>query len=201
MQTAWKVTEADRDEKGSIKVASDEPRSLADLLPKPSEVKPDARRQPWTRTDLLENFPKGFELATLAAVALIAAFVVIYAWATPETPTAAPVARPQVAPTVQPTAAPTSAPAPTATPVIPTPAPVQPVAVPAPAPAAAPVAAPVPCTQDTAPYVVSRRVMDGTLPIGEVVGFSCVSAAEAEANADEHEAEVRNSYAATREAR
>jgi hypothetical protein len=190
MQTAWKVTEADRDDAGKIKVASDEPRSLADLLPKPSEVKQDARRQPWTRV----------ELATLAGVALIAAFVVIYAWSVPNTPPAPPVARPTLvatlAPTSAPTVPPTAAPVPTAPPLPPPPpAVVEPVAVPA------PVAAPVPCTRDIAPYVVSRRVLSGTLPIGEVVGFSCESAADAEAHADEHEAEVRQSYQATREAR
>ena len=61
MQTAWKVTEADRDDKGSIKVGSDEPRSLADLLPKSEPIKQDTTRQAWTRA----------EVATLASVTAI----------------------------------------------------------------------------------------------------------------------------------
>jgi hypothetical protein len=99
MQTAWKITEADRDERGFVKV-NDEPRSLADLLPKPEEIRQDAKRQPWTRK----------ELGALAVVALCAAFVVIYAWATPGTATAPPL-RQTTAPTLQPTSAPTAAPA------------------------------------------------------------------------------------------
>lgn len=69
MQTTWKVTEADRDEKGNIKLGDTpvEPRSLADLLPKPETIKQDATRQPRQRA----------ELATLAAVALMAAFVLV----------------------------------------------------------------------------------------------------------------------------
>ena len=249
MDTTWKITEADRDAAGSIKVdgvAPTEPRSLADLLPKPAEIKADAQRQPWTRTN-----------ATLAAVALCAAFVLAYAWATPSTPSAPPVPRQTTVPTLQPTAAPTAAPTPAAalvgyfdycdpasvapitanqitrvigtagdgwrlvdvgnarvwiaadllptgipadvplpdlTPRRPAPAPaVQPVS----APVAPPVAPPAPCTQDIAPYVTRRQVLAGTLPIGEAMGFSCTSAAEAEANASAHEAEVRASYQAT----
>jgi hypothetical protein len=70
---------------------------------------------------------------------------------------------------------------------------------PAPAvqPVAAPVSAPAPCSQDIAPYVVHRQVQAGGMPIGAAVGFSCTSAAAAEANASAHEAEVRASYAAT----
>jgi hypothetical protein len=47
MQTTWKVTPADRDEQGSIKVATDapaEPRSLAELLPTPENIKQEAAR-------------------------------------------------------------------------------------------------------------------------------------------------------------
>ena len=69
--------------------------------------------------------------------------------------------------------------------------------VPAVQPVSVPTAAPVPCTQDIAPYVVSRRVLAGTLPIGEVTGWSCTSAAEAEANANAQEAQVRASDQAT----
>src|SRR6266540_3039213 len=99
MDTMWKITEADRDAAGNIKVGGDEPRSLADLLPTPKAIKQDARRQPWTRV----------ELATLAAVALMAALVLIYAWATPGTPPAPPQARQTALPTVPATAAPTVA--------------------------------------------------------------------------------------------
>ncbi len=60
-----------------------------------------------------------------------------------------------------------------------------------------PAPAPVACAADTAPYRVERQVLVGTLPVGAAMGFSCVSAAEAEANASAHEAEVRASYAAT----
>lgn len=103
MDGTWKVTEADRDAAGNITVdgiAPAEPRSLADLLPKPEAIKQDAKRQPWTRK----------ELATLAAVALCAAFVLVYAWATPRAPTAAPTPRATAGATVQPTAPPIEAP-------------------------------------------------------------------------------------------
>ncbi len=83
MHTAWKVTEADRDAAGSIKVnsvAPAEPPSLADLLPKPAEIRKDTTRMLWTRT----------ELATLATMALMVAFIVVYAWATPKAPAAPP---------------------------------------------------------------------------------------------------------------
>jgi hypothetical protein len=42
--------------------------------------------------------------------------------------------------------------------------------------------------------------MLGTLPIGEITGWSCTSAAEAEAQAAAQEAQVRASYAKTSEA-
>jgi len=185
--TTWTITPADRDEQGSIKVQSDEPRSLADLLPRPSEVTQDAKRQPWTRLDA----------ATLAVVGLCAAFVLIYAWSTPRAPTVPPQARVTTVATLQPTAAPTVPPAtPVATPLatsVPTdePAPVFAPAVEQPAAEVAP------CSADIAQYRVERQVLVGTLPIGAAMGFSCASAAEAEANASAHEAEVRASYAAT----
>jgi hypothetical protein len=97
-----------------------------------------------------------------------------------------------------PAGAPVAEPLPDLTPRRPVLAPSAP--APAMQPVAAPTAAPVPCTQDIAPYVVSRRVLAGTLPIGAATGFSCVSAAEAEANAAAHEAEVRASYAKSSEA-
>jgi hypothetical protein len=71
---------------------------------------------------------------------------------------------------------------------------------PRPAPASMPVAAPAPCTRENAAYIITCQVQAGTLPIGEVTGFSCTSAAEAEANAAAHEAEVRSNYAKTSEA-
>lgn len=98
-------TAADRDDRGFVKApASQEPRSLADLLPKPEAIKQDAaRRQPWTR----------LELAMLAAVALLAVFVLIYAWTTPRTPTVPAAPRQTTVATLQPTStsgAPTAAP-------------------------------------------------------------------------------------------
>lgn len=244
MQTTWKITEADRDDAGKIKVGSTapaEPRSLADLLPKPEEIRKDAQRQKLTRQ----------ELATLAVVALLAAFALVYAWTTPSATPAPPHARPTAIATLAPTAAATVAPAtpvrllaafaapdgvtlgtieatrpytvtahyssdwiqadvqgsgriwlraadlpgvamagPDLEPPTPRPAPVA-------APVSAPAAAPAPCSADTAPYRVERQVLAGTLPIGAAMGFSCTSAAEAEANASQHEAEVRANYAAT----
>lgn len=240
-------TEADRDDRGFVKAPA-EPRSLADLLPKPSDIKQDAQRQPWTRK----------ELAGLGAVALMALFILIYAWATPTAPTAPPVPRATAVATAQPTTAPTAAPVgaaalvgffdytdpatatalttaqitrvigtagddwrlvdvgnarvwiaadhvpigipaanplPDLAPRRPTPAPSAP--APVAQPVAAPVAVPAPCTADIAPYVVSRRVQAGTLPIGEVTGWSCVSAAEAEASATTQEQQVHASYQAT----
>lgn len=102
MQTTWKVTAADRDGQGKIRV--DEPRSLADLLPAPDAIKQDSKHQTWTRQ----------EVAGLAVVALIAAFVLVYAWSTPSAPVAqierALVVQPTVPP-ARPTAPPTAAPA------------------------------------------------------------------------------------------
>jgi hypothetical protein len=45
--------------------------------------------------------------------------------------------------------------------------------------------------------VVTRQVQAGTLPIGEVTGWSCTSAAEAEAAAATQEQQVHASYQAT----
>jgi hypothetical protein len=246
----WRISEADRNADGKIKSSAfddvpAEPRSLADLLPKPEAIKQDAarpQRQKLTRA----------ELATLAGVALIACFILIYAWTTPSAPTAPPVARPAAQPTVHATAAATAAPAPTplalvayfdyadpetATAIeapqiervvgqaggwrlvqvgaarvwllaeqlpagVPADSPLTDLAPrPTARPAVVPASPPAACTQDTAPYVVSRRVLLGTLPIGEATGFSCSSAAEAEAAAAQHEAEVRANYAKTSEAR
>src|SRR3954447_22937981 len=89
MQTTWKVTEADRDAAGSIKVDSippSEPRSLSDLLPKPADIRADAQR-------ITPQKMSRQELAALAVVTLMASFVIIYAWATPRPPTVVPVPR------------------------------------------------------------------------------------------------------------
>jgi len=91
-------TDADRDERGFVK-ATAEPRSLADLLPRSADIRQDAKRQRWTRG----------ELASLVVVGLCAAFVLIYAWATPTAPPAPPRAAPTTVATSQPTAAPTAA--------------------------------------------------------------------------------------------
>lgn len=102
--SAIHFTDADRDEKGFVKVP--EPRSLADLLLTPEAIQADAQRitpRTLTRT----------EWVTLVAVALMAAFVLIYAWSTPQTPVA-----PRSVPTavIMPTAAPAT-PVPTAAPI------------------------------------------------------------------------------------
>src|SRR5262245_27624807 len=102
METTWRITEADRDEAGKIRVeAPAEPRSLDDLLPKSGEIKQDAQRQRLTRS----------EAAGLTVVCLAAMFIIVYAYTTP---TAAPVSLPTPAATavatMQPTIAPTVAP-------------------------------------------------------------------------------------------
>lgn len=100
----WRITEADRDEQGFVRVdTTAEPRSLADLLPKPDAIKQEAKRQKLTKQ----------EATALGGVALMAAFILIYAWTTPAAPPAPPVARPTAIPTVQATAVPTAAPVPT----------------------------------------------------------------------------------------
>jgi hypothetical protein len=106
-------------------------------------------------------------------LALVALAVALLALArSPASPAAS---HPAVAP---PTAAPTITIAPSATPA--------PTITPAPSateePTAAPIVAPAatPCDPLTAPYQVKREIS----PIGRVVGVSCTSAAEAQANAD-----------------
>jgi hypothetical protein len=98
-----RFTDQDRDAHGFVKASAppQEPRSLADLLPRPAEIKQDARRHSWTRA----------ELAGLAVAALCAAFVLIYAWATPPAPPAPSQPRATPGSTAQPTAAATAAPA------------------------------------------------------------------------------------------
>lgn len=108
MQTTWKVTEADRNADGKIISsafgdAPAEPRSLADLLPKPEAIKQDARPQ---RQKLTKQ-----EATALGGVAIVAVVILAWAWLTPSAPTAAPTARPTLIPTLAATAAPTAAPA------------------------------------------------------------------------------------------
>ncbi|HEU5103499.1 MAG TPA: hypothetical protein VFU22_30980, partial [Roseiflexaceae bacterium] len=74
------------------------------LLPKPEAIKQNTARP--ARQKLTKP-----ELATLAGVALIAVFILVYAWATPAAPTAPATAHPTAIPTAQATAAPTAAPA------------------------------------------------------------------------------------------
>jgi len=97
-------TEADRDEHGRIKVARDEPRSLADLLPKPSEIRADAAR-------IVRQPPTRAEWAALIAVALIAAWIAIYAWSMPGAPTAREQPRATIMPTLLPSPLPVTPPA------------------------------------------------------------------------------------------
>lgn len=58
---------------------------------------------------------------------------------------------------------------------------------------AAPAAAPAPCDEYTAPYRVDRQVVIDGMPAGRVIGWSCESAADAEAQADEREGVLRES--------
>jgi len=106
MQTTWKVTTADRDGQGKIRV-DEEPRSLADLLPTPASIRADAARV------VPQNLSRG-EMGALTIVGLVAIFIVFYAWGTP---TAAPTPQieratimPPTVPPARPTAAPTAAP-------------------------------------------------------------------------------------------
>lgn len=99
--SSLQFTEADRDEKGFVTV---EPRSLADLLPTPEEIKASAK--PPTRKLTRK------EMGALAGVALLCLFALVWAWRTEPEPVSAPVtprptAQPTLAPTVQPTSAPT----------------------------------------------------------------------------------------------
>jgi hypothetical protein len=91
-------TEADRDEHGRIKVARDEPRSLADLLPTPAAIRADAQR-------IVRQPPTPIEWVTLIAVALIAAWIAIYAWSMPTSPTAREQPRQTALPTLPPSSA------------------------------------------------------------------------------------------------
>lgn len=176
----WKVTDADRDSDGRIWVTPPA-RTLADLLPaEPKEE--NTQRPPWRPSRLeLAGLVGGLVLA-VAAIAALNTF-----WPAPA-PVARPTAKP--APTTAPTAPPTRTQAPTATPEPPTAVPTQP---PPPTPEPVIVIQPPPCDLQNPPYQVRMDVA----PYGHVVGFSCSSVEEAQANADRLAAELR----ATAEAR
>jgi hypothetical protein len=108
METTWRVQPKDRDEAGKIIV---EPRPLADLLPKA-----EAPIQPAQPPAL--KLTKA-EIAGMAMVGLLAAFVIVYAWGTPAEPASAPPAIPTAAAiaTAIPTAAPVATPVPTIRPI------------------------------------------------------------------------------------
>ena len=74
------ITSADRDEHGRIIL--DRPRDLADLLPQPAAIRQDAAR-------VVRQPPTKHEIAAIVAVTLMAAFVLIYTWQTPQTATPA----------------------------------------------------------------------------------------------------------------
>jgi len=80
-------TEADRDERGFVKVPAAEPRDLADLLPTPSAIHADAGR-------VVRQPPTNAEWAAMAALALGLIALVAYLWtsgdARPVTPPRAP---------------------------------------------------------------------------------------------------------------
>jgi hypothetical protein len=113
----------------------------------------------------------------LLAVALIAGMNALAPAPAPRLPTvtAAPAPTSAPTPTVAPTDAPTATPEPSATPEPPpTPEPV--IIIQAP-----------PCDPQNPPYQVRQQVGD----LGHVVGFSCDSVEEAQANADRLAAEMR----------
>ncbi len=186
MDTTWKVVEADRDSQGKIKVQSDEPRSLSDLLPKVEPPKMAAQRAPYKLTRR--------EMALLGVVALLCVYIIAQAAGAAPERVSAPVARPTIiatpAPTTAPTAPPTATPAAT---IVPTDEPASEVAPVVEQPAAAP---PPPCTQNIAPYVLHQQVKDGTLPLGEYTVWSCTSQADAEQQAQAAEAQIRATAAA-----
>lgn len=142
------ITNADRDERGRIKI---EPRTLADLLPQPEAIRQDAQR-------IVRTMPTKHEYAALAALALLAAFVLVWTWQTPQL---APAARVMPLPTAYvappPTLAPplpTMTPAPTAAPVVlPVIAPVQS------APSTLSVMDAPPAQQDTAPAIIPEDLV------------------------------------------
>jgi hypothetical protein len=152
----WRVIADDRDSDGKIKIG----RSLSDLLP--PAVSADDDEPPagsWGRWDVL----------AWASVAVAGALLFVFiGQTTPALP--APVPTPLILPTAAPTA--TRVPTPPST-ITPEPT-SEPIIIP---PTVA--SPPTPCDPLTAPFQVKMQVM----PIGSVVGVSCISNDEAQANA------------------
>lgn len=170
----WFVTEHDRDDQGRI-------RLLSDLLPpaKPEGEEHTAPERPRWKVGKLEA--AGLVSGLVLAVALIAGMNVFLPARTtrPARPTALPAA----------TSAPTRTPAPTATATAAPTATSEPTATPEPPPTPEPQVIYVepPCDPQNPPYQVRQQVGD----LGHVVGFSCNSVEEAQANADRLAAEMR----------
>jgi hypothetical protein len=162
----WTITEADRDSDGRIWITPPA-RTLADLLPKPEGEEEHTPRKPW-RPSRLEV--AGLVSGLVLAVALIAALNAFTPAPAPRSvPTPAPAATSAPTPTQAPTQAPTATPEPpTATPEPPPPTPEPQVIYVEP-----------PCDPQNPPYQVRQQVGD----LGHVVGFSCSSVEEAQANA------------------
>jgi len=169
---AWRVTGDDRGEDGRIKINTfdDEvARALRDVGAEPLAAleEEETRAAPVVR-----RWERDAALLMCGLLVGVALFALIGrsspAPAAPRPPlavaTAAPTTTPAPSATIAPTVTPTEAP---------------PTAVPAEAPAlfAPP---PTPCDPATAPYQVKQQVF----PIGSVIGISCASADEAQANAD-----------------
>lgn len=140
------ITEADRDERGRIKLA---PRNLADLLPQPDAIRQDAAR-------IVRKPATKHEFAAGAAIALLLVFLLVWTWQTPQAvkpASALPLPTAYIAPARAPAPQPTMTPAPTAMPL----------------PAAAPVVQDAPDTasvmdapqaqQDTAPAIVPEDLV------------------------------------------
>lgn len=156
--SVWHVTEADRTPDGKI-------RTLSDLLPPVA----DEPRPTWR--------PSRAELAALIGGLLLAVLLIglLDRLAPAPAPRIVPTATTAPAPTVRPTPRPaTAAPA-----VISAPTAAPPTPVPPPTPEPVIIIQPPPCDELNPPYQVRETVGD----IGSVVGYSCNSLAEAEANA------------------
>jgi hypothetical protein len=181
----WRVTEADRDAEGKIRVTPPE-RHLADLLPPTpaSAVEEETRRVRLGRLELA-----GGVLGLMLALMLII-FIerVVPARQEERAPAAIPAlpapTRVQPSPTRTPTRTPT--PSPTAIPPTPT---VEP-----PTPQVIYVEVAPPCDPSNPPFVVQQDVYDGTVPLGWVTGSSCESLEAARANAEAHAAEMRQAH-------
>jgi hypothetical protein len=164
----WRLTTADRDDDGKIKIStfdSEIARALQDIDAGPSE--PPRRAAEGTRTPMWMAHQY---LAIGAALLMLAvALVLLVSKATPAQPAPRPVVpAPTASAAVKPTSTVTPVPTATATVEPPTEAP------------AVVIVEPTPCDPLTAPYQERRQIG----PIGSVVGISCSSAGEAQANAE-----------------